>query len=319
MKSSEKTWDDLTKITGIGEARQRWLRESFDIHTFHDLANLSIAQIKEKMKADGLIISRKAIEAWLAQARELAKIASEPVNPSTESPTAGSAPMPREDGWKPFASFVVEYQSREIDSQGMEYRTVAHYMEEDVGKEWPAIEGSQLGQWMIGSIRDKVTLPEEEFELPQAQPTKASPDGKRNAAVKITQVRILQPSNSATPLQLIVPGSPFEFSVLQEKPFTFEINFDLTGLAAEDVARKKIGWRIECKANDPVSGKFSQLCDSGPNSLEEGQYKYKIVLPEISLQQGSYRVWVILNTDDSELVLPDFLQIANFNSLPLMS
>jgi hypothetical protein len=316
MKSSEKAWDDLTKIMGIGESRQRWLRESFDIRTFQDLANLSIAQIEEKMKADGLIVSRKAIEAWLSQARELAETTSEPVKSAAKSPTAGSTPMPRENGWKPFASFVVEYQSREIASQGIEYRAVAHYMEEDVGKEWPAIEGSQLGQWMIDQIRDQVELPEEELELPQAQPAKASSVGKRTAAVKITQVRILQPSNSAAPEQLIEPGVPFQFSVLQEEPFTFEINFELTGPAAEDVAREKIGWRIECKAKDLVSGAFSQLCDSGPNSLEEGQYKYKIVLPEISLQQGSYRVWVILNTDDSKLVLPDFLHIANFDSLP---
>jgi hypothetical protein len=312
MKSSEQAWDDMTKITGIGEARQRWLRESFAIRTFQDLANLSISQIEDKMKADGLIISRKSIEDWLAQARELASQAEEALQAEAVLPTEVTYVMPRGNGWKPFAAFVVEYQAREIAGQITDWRTVVHHMEEDVGKEWLAIEGSQLCHWMLDQIRSKVPLPEEEPTSFQALSVKASLARKPPAAVKITQIRIHQPDNSTAPVQLIEAGVPFQGAMLPDKPFTLEVNFELTGPAATDVAKKKVGWSIICKADDPRSGAISQLCDSGSNSLEEGQYIYKIMLPEISLQPGSYRIWVIWNTDDCKIVLPDFLHIANF-------
>jgi hypothetical protein len=312
MKSSEKAWDNLTEITGIGEARQRWLRESFDIRTFQDLASLSVGQIEDKMKADGLIISRKAIEAWLAQARELASQAGDTLQPEAELPAEVTNAMPRGNGWKPFAAFVVEYQTREIAGQITERRTVAHHMEEDVGKEWLGIEGSQLCQWMLDQIRNQVPLPEGERTSLQSQPVIASPARKPPAAVKITQIRIHQPANSTAPVQQIEAGAPFQGSVLPDQPFTFEVHFELTGPAAAEVAMKKVGWSISCKADDPLSGTIRQICDSGSNSLEEGQHIYKIVLPETSLQPGSYRIWVIWNTDDCKVVLPDFLHIASF-------
>jgi hypothetical protein len=73
----------------------------------------------------------------------------------------------------------------------------------------------------------------------------------------------------------------FQASVLREQPFTFEVDFELVGPKAEQVARNKIGWSAETRTFDPASGTSQQLCESGPNSFEKGHLKYELSLPEI--------------------------------------
>ena len=301
MSLSEKSLDDLTKITGIGEARERWLKQSFNIRTFQDLAKLTVAQIEKKMKLDGQIISRKAIEVWLDQAAEFTIHVSEAQQPTEESSaelkTGLPNAMPRENGWKPIASFVVEYQTNEISGRPREQRTVAHYMEKDVTKTWAGLEAKQLCQWING-------------QLPQIQ-SAGSVTTRKTAAVKITQMRILQASNSTSPVQKIDPGTRYQAKVLHEEPFAFEVEFELVGQNAEDVARNKVGWSAESKIFDPASGASPQFCKSGPKFFERGRFKYELNLPEISLKQGSYRVWVTITSERSSLALPDFLDIQN--------
>lgn len=69
-----KKYDDLTRIRGIEAAKQQWLRESFKVYTFRDLARLSVDKIESRLKAEWHSISRKEIQEWIAQARELAAI-----------------------------------------------------------------------------------------------------------------------------------------------------------------------------------------------------------------------------------------------------
>ena len=40
MNSTDKDYDDLTRIPGIKNKRQQLLRQSLNVHTFLDLANL---------------------------------------------------------------------------------------------------------------------------------------------------------------------------------------------------------------------------------------------------------------------------------------
>ena len=314
MKSSKKALDDLTKISGIGESRQNWFRESFGILTFQDLANLTVAQIEEKMQTDGLIISRKAIETWLVQASELASHVDEASQIAKELPddllTGVSSSMPREDGWKPVASFVVEYQTRKIGERPIEQRTVAHHMEEDRNRTWPIIEGKQLCQWIIDQIPPELSRNREKQELLYTQPLGESFDIK-TTAVKITQLRILQPANTTSPVQTIDPGIAAQASVLHEQPFTFEVDFELVGPTAEEVARSKVGWSAETRTFDPVSSTSPQLCESGPKSFEKGRLKYGLGLPEINLQQGNYRMWLLVTPERPSIALPDFLDIPN--------
>jgi hypothetical protein len=312
MSLSEKPLDDLTKITGIGEARERWLKQSFNIRTFQDLASLSVAQIEEKIKLDGLIVSRKAIESWLERAAEFSSHAGEVLLPteetSAELTTGVSNAMPRENGWKPIASFVVEYQTQEAGDQPTEQRTVVHYMEEDRTRNWVGIEGKQLCEWIIDQIPHEFARNQEEQEQPRTQSGGASSAGK-STAVKITQMRIHQASNPTSPVQAVDRGVRFQGTVLRDQPFAFEVNFELVGPKAEEVAERKIGWSAESRTFDPTSRTSPQLCESGPNSFEKGCLKYELSLPEISLKQGVYRIWILITPEQSSIALPDFLDI----------
>jgi len=311
MSLSEKSLDDLTKITGIGEVRERWLKQSFNIRSFQDLSKLTIAQIEKKMKLDGQIISRKAIEAWLDQAAEFASRVPEAPQPaeghSAELTTGVSNAMPRENGWKPIASFVVEYQTQEAGDQPTEQRTVAHYMEEDRTRNWVGIEGKQLCKWIIDQIPQEFARnQEDEQEPPRAHDARSA---VKSTAVKITQMRILQASNPTSPVQAVDRGVRFQGKVLRNQPFTFEVDFELVGPNAEEVAERKIGWSAESRTFDPTSHTSPQLCESGPKSFEKGRLKYELSLPEICLKQGVYRVWILITPEQSSIALPDFLDI----------
>jgi predicted RecB family nuclease len=160
MNSSDSEYDDLTVIRGIGSVRQRWLREALGVRTIPELAALSVDELETRLKAAGQVAPRHEIERWLTQARELAG-AAEPASPqviaATEEELGGAASdlanvdeaLPRgldlensetgkkdrspadEDGWKPFASFVVEFQVRQLAGQAQERQTKVHYMEAD--------------------------------------------------------------------------------------------------------------------------------------------------------------------------------------------
>jgi hypothetical protein len=61
------------------------------------------------------------------------------------------------DDWKPFASFVVEFQMRTHTDQRAEHRTKAHHIEEDTCAHWPGLESTQLCQWMLQQVLVSVT------------------------------------------------------------------------------------------------------------------------------------------------------------------
>jgi hypothetical protein len=293
MKSSGKAYDDLTVIRGIGPARQRWLRKSFSVRTFQDVAALSADEIESRLKAEGQITSRSEIEQWIAQGQELAGAA--------DSPAAGGE-------WQPFASFVVEFQTREIEGQAGERRTTVHHMEEDTGTYWPGIESRKLCQWMLDQIRTKVGLEPGDYDLTQAQPAEAPPAEKPSAKIKISQIRVFQPPQSEAPTQTIEAGKPFRGSVKGDEPFTFEVDFELTGPAAPDIARQELECNARSYAYDRVKKTSIDLGDTGLHTFEEGEFAYTFTLPEAILQRGDYRLWVLV-TPQGALAMPDYVEV----------
>jgi hypothetical protein len=316
MKSSEQAYDDLTAIKGIGPARQRWLRESLHVRTYEDFAALSIGQIASQLKADGQIVSRSVIEAWLVKAGELAASAGRSATPHLESAGAkvANSPAREDDDWKPFASMVVEFQIPKIEGRAGEYRTKVAYMEGDAGESWPGIESKLLCQWMLDHIRDKVGLELEEYEPTQAEPAEAPSAARVSAKVKIRQMRVFQPPQSETPILRIEAGKPSEGSVKGDKPFTIEVDFEVSGLAAVDKARKQIECGARSYAYELAKGTSILLSDTGPNPLKAGKSTYTFTLPEATLKPGSYRLWVIMTTQ-AALVVPDYLEVLRFRVL----
>lgn len=309
MSLCEKTLDDLTMIKGIKEKRQEWLRTTFNVYTFQDLASLNVAQIEERRKIDRLNVSQEVIKNWIDQASELANGVGKTSRPAKKQPAElPSNTMPRENGWKPIASFVVEYQIRMASEQLTERRTVAHYMEEDHTHTWPGIEGKQLCEWIINQIPQTLSRnlePLNKQHLGELQDVKST-------AIRITHLRIRQPANPTSPITSIEPGTHSQASVLHGQPFHVEIDFELVGSKAEEVADGKVRWKAETRTFSLTSHTDLQLCESGPHFFEEGRLKYTLSMPEVSLQQGFRRMWTLITPEQSSSVLPDFLDIPNF-------
>src|SRR5215203_3207972 len=120
-------YDDLTQIKGIGHSTQQWLRETFAIYEYQDLAELSATELEQKLKADGKIASRSRIEQWLIQAVDLDKTTTTE-KPAVDEITRSTA------SWKRVATFVVVFEES-ITHIG-KYQTNVHHMEADVTQSW---------------------------------------------------------------------------------------------------------------------------------------------------------------------------------------
>jgi len=135
-------YDDLTQIKGIGEVTQQWLRETFAVRTYSDLARVPSTAIEERLKAGGKITARSKIHQWLTQARQLADRAGAPAPP----PEA-----PKQDEWKTFSTFVVMFEERQV-GDATQFQTKAHHMEADKTEAWPGIVQDDLIQWITAQL-----------------------------------------------------------------------------------------------------------------------------------------------------------------------
>lgn len=149
MNDTRHTGDDFAQIKGIGAARARWLRDTFGVQTFGELAALSPGAIEAALKAQHKIIAPREIELWLAQAHGMAS--------RQQAAPAGTVSI--ENGWQQMANFVVVYEQRTADNGTRETRTSVYHMEADVSHQWPGIEREGVGAWMAAQIGVTDTAP----------------------------------------------------------------------------------------------------------------------------------------------------------------
>jgi hypothetical protein len=345
MNSQKNNLDDLTVIMGIGPARQRWLKESLDVHTFADLAALSVGEIESRLRADKQIASRERIEVWIAEAdrrtpkakrterrtrtakdaKAKAKIkASTAENEASSSPLqsvegddGGKAHSPTgRDGWKPFASFVVEYQERAVEGHAIEYRTTAHHMESDTGTNWPGIEGEKHCRWMLEQLGDGIPKgtaqePVKEEQPAQEQPVQPIPIARLPVKVEIAQIRAFQPPQADNPVGSGRSDQPFEGHLRGNAPFALEILFELVGESAAELAEERAVFRARAYVQDQSTGKSIHLGDIEPGKLVKGKLSYAGMVPHITLPPGIYSLFATV-TLQAGSVTPDFVTLPEF-------
>ena len=126
MNTKKEKYDDLTEIKGIGLHRQQWLKKSFGVCTFSDLAALTVDEIETRLKAERSGVGRKTIEVWIDEAKALADVASPEQELEAESvESGGRASFPSgETKWNSLASFRVDFQTRQAADRGEEQRKV---------------------------------------------------------------------------------------------------------------------------------------------------------------------------------------------------
>lgn len=320
MKMSQRAYDDLTAVRGIGPARQQWLRESFNVRAYADLAALSVDQIAARLKADGQITSRSAIAAWLLKAQELAAKADGSsqrtsrgnLHPASETADKKNNPAAGDGDWKSVDTFIVDFQVRQVKGKPEQFRTKVHHMQETGDEEnWPGIlgteESQQLWRWILEHAGEKVQQESGKRGPVRAGPAEAPPTGRAPAQVRITQVRVFQPSRAETSLGIIEAGKQFPGSLRGDEPFEFEVAFELVGESAAEIAKSAIGYEVRSYAyRQSTQAPTVQLGDARVDALVEGKLEYATRLPAATLQAGEYRLWVAV-TLPSTSVLPDFL------------
>lgn len=285
--SRDREGDNLTTIKGIGPVRQRWLRESLNVRTFRDLAALSADEIESRLKIEGGIASRSDIEEWIVQAQELAatELPSQRVVESADAEAEATANSPAAGGkWQPFASFVVEFQARQVEGQAEEQRTTVHHMEADKSETWPGIEGERLCQWMLGQLGGKL-----QQELEEELPVEARLAAARTVAVEITQVQAFQPPDVETPTAASEANQPFSGFVRSDEPFALEVSFELTGPGADDVAKRRTTYSAHFHLRSLTTREKIPLGDTKAAPLD-GEAPYTARLSQTSLQPGLYRL-----------------------------
>jgi hypothetical protein len=336
IHSDDKEFDDLTTIKGIGPTRQQWLRKCLGVHTYQDLAALSVAEIETRLRAEGQVAARSVIEGWLMQAQELTAPAKPPVGGAAEIQAAGEVNAvvkadpalasvvtsskteesingsPQEGEWKPFASFVVEFQVRRAANQAEEHRTTVHFMEADKTvhfveadkrETWPGLETARLCQWMFDQVVKK--------EPPQPVVAYSS---ELKAAItppptaKVSQVRAFQPPQTLTPVGLSRAGQSFSGMVRGNEPFALELSFDLTGTMVANLAQKHTTYRAEFHVRNLATRATTPLGGTQPESLNETKLAYTALLPHATLPPGVYCLQALV-TFQGAAAGPGYLEI----------
>ncbi|MGJ3252087.1 MAG: hypothetical protein ACFE0J_13295 [Elainellaceae cyanobacterium] len=186
--------DNLTQIEGIGPVRQKWVRERFNVRTFHDLARLSPDQIESSLRDDRKPVSFHDIESWIRQAKALAQSSASSASMDSQTPLAetfglnngvsasssaqssgdstGRASVQNESAeWKTIASFDVEFQTRLIEGDRPEYRTWVRCLQTGRVRIWSGFVSEKVPQWIAAQLDEHAlkvsSLEDESDQAPQ--------------------------------------------------------------------------------------------------------------------------------------------------------
>ena len=268
--------DDLTVIKGIGPARQQWLQQSFGVQTFTDLASLSPNEIELRLKEDGQIARRGAIEEWVVQAKELAAAQAKPV--STVLPTA----VLGEPDWHPFASFVVEIQLQEKEGHKL-VRTAVQHIETDANQTWPGVECEELCHWIVSQVDPKV----ERFIARQQAP----PAEQSTAAITIQQVDVWQ---QAALQKLARAERPFATILYSHEPFSVAAHI------VQDLSDHPQDCLAQFYVRDLLSGREWTLGET--TAVLQTDLAVIAQLTTIKLPQGQFRLTAFVSTSQDDSV-----------------
>jgi hypothetical protein len=322
MEANEIEYDDLTKISGIGDTRQQWLIQSFGVRNYDDLAALSADDIETQLKADNKPYSRSEIELWPQEAAELAETKSQSSHHSNVEPSAsetGNSPTKetRLEGvqntqvgqWKPVATFIVEFQVRRTKNQIIEQQTKVNYHDTDQEIVLPGIESQQICRWMVEQADNKL---HQEIKAPSAVKPKTKTVGETalpgRLAITTTNLRLSQPAGTEITLALKKNGQPYAGSVRAGLPFNVETDFDLGEHAGEAIGPRQIPYQAQLYAQNHSTGDKVYLGDTKPDLLVGNKPSYSAIVSGVTLTPGTYRLQVVV-IPESKNMHPGYFEL----------
>jgi hypothetical protein len=225
-----------------------------------------------------------------------------------DRPAATSQIVAVEEGsWKSFASFTVQFQTRQVGEQ-IEQRTTSQHQETDVMETCDSFELEKLQAWMLAQIQPVLKGSLE----PTNPPTDNLVDGMPPAiAIEIVRVQIVQPGTSESPMVVNQPSQIFPNSVKSGEPFNLEVAFNVRQPDPSQLwfGQQQIPCSVQCCARHRSSRMITPLETATANLLVQGEASYTAILAEVILKQpGSYRLQVLV-TLESALATPDYFEI----------
>lgn len=292
MKSSRQ--DDLTVITGLGTAYQKWLGEQLHVASYEALSELTVAEVEVAAKRAGKKLAPALIADWIEEAQLLAAQQGEGMTQKGAVAVAETAVTHPAPTWEPFASFVVEYQERPHSGQPQR-RTRVHYMEADEETTWPGIEREQIGLW----IEQHVKVPEPKavvakptvVQKPTAPAVKAKHAATPKVVVKLLQVRMRQQPDYLSVVDLTEPKRPFLGHAHHEKPVTLEIDFAPEPAAAEP---QQTAMTAHCHVRNLSVGEKAHYLEMHGNSAPHS-FTYRCDL--LLVEPGIYCLGVLVRKE----------------------
>lgn len=294
---SDQERQSLTRIKGIGPAKQRWLRQALKIDTIRDLACFSVEQIESRLQAQGQTFSHSEIKKWIEQAQQLvaselsAQEMLEPpkllMNDRKSSQLGAKSTNNEENGkWRSFASFKVDFQSRKIEGKSEEKRIKVDYLEAGNAQIWNGLKPEEIPQWMLEQMREEILLEAETETENEAQKTIA----EFPLALEITQIRAFQPPRTEKAMVVDLNNRLFQRTISAGEPFVLEVTLKIDGHPETSLVQSEATYQAQFYARNRCTGVTSHLGSTKPEILDARQSYYKTRLPEITLEQGVYRL-----------------------------
>ena len=309
MNTIPKEHDDLTRINGIGEVRQKLLQELFGVYTFQDLAKLTVEEIQPALKAKGHAVSDETIKIWLAEARRIALTAGKmPHLPENSGIGDKQETTNREGKWETSAAFIVEFQEYCRVGNKERQRIKIHHVQSGQGKTWSSVNGQSLLAWMMaqsdaereaGSKHspESLTVLSEQRKLKDTKPLN----------IQIVGVNIYQPAEVNTPITFGQAAQLFSGSVRGNEPFALEASFNLDAMPKVN-NKMPVQYQVSFGADNLSTGANIYLGTTQQNTLQKDRFSYAVRLDELTLPPGSYRLKVLVTLNTAPKILR-FLEI----------
>jgi len=303
---SPKDHSDLMQIRGIGVVRKRWLG-SLGIATIADLAQASADAIEAQAKRDGRTLSRDELDEWITQAHlhhVQASLAQVEAPPTVEvAPPGDAEPLAREQSeaaiapgstpWESFASFKVDYQTRQVNG-GTEQRLVTYHLETNAMESWADFGTDLMPQW----IRDRVAAVQPPLQA--ETPIAAAP-----GIADITQLRVMQLEHMSLPMVADRHSPIFPNALQTTEPFALEVSMQFAGLPETNLAPPE-AYRVECFAHNIATGTTDSLGDVTAHLAPVNNSAHQVLLPSLLLQPGTYRLKVLVTQQHGSAALGQF-------------
>ena len=343
-----KDINEFAKIENLEPSMRQWLRETFQVVTLKDLANLSVNPVFFRLEDEDKGIPRREVESWIAQAKEF---------------VAG------ETSWQTFATFVVSLQSRQIGEQ-IDQRTIAYYLEADKRKIWSGIEHDGVCKLMLDQLEPESPMSpllqakaietsestlEDDSDSSTDLVSKSTTDGESDLGetheasevvaegelapesesppdeemeepvrLEITQLKVCQPleieetetegaeaEDIETEKIMVVDTTKrlLPGKLPKEKPFDVEVTFQLLGKGALELTKQPFTYHTEIYGHNRVTRKDLTVGQVSVGTLVDGELIYKSRFPEVTLPEaGPYHLQIITRLEGAS-VGPDLLEL----------